>query len=96
MSDAVVIEVVRKTVTVDCAVEEAFRSSRRTRSAGGPSRRTRSTERTSARSSSSRTSAARSTRSRRPGDHGHWATVLEWEPPNRLVLAWNILSARVT
>jgi uncharacterized protein YndB with AHSA1/START domain len=25
------------------------------------------------------------------GEHGHWATVLEWEPPNRLVLAWNIL-----
>ena len=25
------------------------------------------------------------------GERGHWATVLEWEPPHRLVLAWNIL-----
>ncbi len=27
------------------------------------------------------------------GERGHWATVLEWDPPGRLVLAWNILNA---
>jgi uncharacterized protein YndB with AHSA1/START domain len=26
------------------------------------------------------------------GERGHWATVLEWDPPHRLVLAWNILN----
>lgn len=25
------------------------------------------------------------------GERLHWATVLEWEPPTRIVLAWNIL-----
>jgi uncharacterized protein YndB with AHSA1/START domain len=25
------------------------------------------------------------------GEKGHWATVISWDPPNRLVLAWNIL-----
>ena len=24
------------------------------------------------------------------GERGHWATVLEWDPPNRLVSAWEV------
>ena len=27
------------------------------------------------------------------GEKGHWATVTAWEPPGRLVLAWNVLQA---
>ena len=61
MSESLVIEVVRKTITVDCTVEEAFRvfTSEATSQA---SRATRSTGR-SARSCSSRAPAAASTRS---------------------------------
>ena len=27
------------------------------------------------------------------GERGHWATVLEWDPPYRLLLGWNIRKA---
>ena len=91
MSDAVVIEVVRKTVTVDCAVEEAFRIFTADAMSWWP------VESHSIHGADVREVVFEPDvggevyELAESGDHGHWATVLEWEPPNRLVLAWNIL-----
>ena len=92
MSDALVIEVVRKTVTVDCAVEEAFRIFTADAISWWP-----------VESHSIHQSVSEIVFEPREGGHvyevaasgekGHWATVLEWDPPSRLVLAWNILNA---
>jgi uncharacterized protein YndB with AHSA1/START domain len=91
MNDAAVIEVVHKTVTVDCAVEEAFRIFTTDATSWWP------VESHSIHGADVREvvfepdvggeiyEVAES------GERGHWATVLEWEPPSRLVLAWNIL-----
>ena len=92
MSDALVIEVVRKTVTVGCAVEEAFRIFTADALSWWPVE------------SHSIHQDVRGLvfephvggevyEVSASGEHGHWATVLEWEPPHRLVLAWNILNA---
>jgi uncharacterized protein YndB with AHSA1/START domain len=90
MSDALVIEVVRKVVTVDCAVEEAFRVFTtdalswwpvETHSIHGMVREIVFEPEAGGELYEVSTS----------GEKGHWATVLEWEPPTRLVLAWNIL-----
>jgi uncharacterized protein YndB with AHSA1/START domain len=92
MSDALVIEVVRKSVTVDCAVEEAFRIFTadalswwpvESHSIHGDIREIVFEPRVGG--DVYEVSAS--------GEQGHWATVLGWEPPHRLVLAWNILNA---
>jgi uncharacterized protein YndB with AHSA1/START domain len=90
MSDALVIEVVRKTVTVDCAVEEAFRIFTIDALSWWP-----------VESHSIHQSVSAIVFEQREGgevyevstagERGHWATVLEWDPPTRLVLEWNIL-----
>ena len=91
MSDAVVIEVVRKSVTVDCAVEEAFRIFTADATSWWP------VESHSIHGADVREVVFEPDvggevyELAESGDRGHWATVLEWEPPNRLVLAWNIL-----
>jgi uncharacterized protein YndB with AHSA1/START domain len=90
MSDALVMEVIRKTVTVDCAVEEAFRVFTADAISWWP------VETHSIHSSvdeivfEPRVGGAVYEVGTN-GERGHWATVLEWEPPRRLVLAWNIL-----
>jgi uncharacterized protein YndB with AHSA1/START domain len=90
MSDALVIEVVRKAVTVDCAVEEAFRVFTadalswwpvETHSINGAVREIVFEPGAGGKVYEVSTN----------GEKGHWATVLEWEPPSKLVLAWNIL-----
>jgi uncharacterized protein YndB with AHSA1/START domain len=90
MSDALVIEVVRKTVTVDCAVEEAFRVFTTDAMSWWP-----------VESHSIHGSVAEIVfepqvggevyEIAESGERGHWATVREWDPPHRLVLGWNIL-----
>jgi uncharacterized protein YndB with AHSA1/START domain len=90
MSDALVIEVVRKTVTVDCAVEEAFRVFTTDAMSWWP-----------VQSHSIHGSVAEIVfephvggevyEIAESGERGHWATVREWDPPHRLVLGWNIL-----
>ena len=90
MSDALVIEVVRKTVTVDCAVEEAFRVFTADAMSWWP---------VDSHSISGTVSeivfepheGGEVYEVSSSGEKGHWATVVDWEPPTRLVLAWNIL-----
>ena len=93
MTEALVIEAVRKIITVDCAVEEAFRVFTADAISWWPIA-THSIHEESVREivfepheggEVYELSAS--------GEKGHWATVLEWDPPNRLVLAWNILKA---
>jgi uncharacterized protein YndB with AHSA1/START domain len=89
MSDALVIEAVRKTVTVDCAVEDAFRVFTAEIGTWWP------TERHSIYESDLREIVFEAREGGElyevstSGKTGHWATVLAWEPPKRLVLAWN-------
>jgi uncharacterized protein YndB with AHSA1/START domain len=95
MNDAAVIEVVRKSVTVECAVEEAFRIYTAGASSWWPvdshslyGDRVKEVvfEEREGGEVYELTDA---------GEKGHWATVLAWEPPNRVVLAWEV-SAGVT
>ena len=90
MNDVAVIEVVRKSVTVDCAVEEAFRVFTADATSWWP-----------VGSHSLHGDRAKEVvfeereggevyELTESGEKGHWATVLTWEPPNRLVLAWEV------
>ena len=92
MSESLVIEVVRKTVTVDCAVEEAFRVFTADATSWWP------VESHSIHQSVSEIvfephEGGEVYEVAESGERGHWATVLEWDPPGRLVLAWNIRNA---
>ena len=92
MSDALVIEVVRKTVTVDCAVEEAFRIFTTDALSWWPVE-SHSIHATVEEIVFEPEVGGQVYEVSTAGEKGHWATVLEWEPPARLVLAWNILQA---
>jgi uncharacterized protein YndB with AHSA1/START domain len=91
MNKTLVIEAVRKTVTVDCAVEEAFRVFTAEAQSWWP------TESHSIHGEDVREIVFEEGEGGEvyeisgSGEKGHWATVVTWEPPNRLVLAWNIL-----
>ena len=91
MSDALVIEAVRKTVTVDCVVEEAFRIFTTDAITWWP------VESHSIRGAEVREIVFEEHEGGEvyeltaTGEKGHWATVVAWDPPSRLVVAWNIL-----
>jgi uncharacterized protein YndB with AHSA1/START domain len=90
MNDALVIEVVRKTVTVDCSVEEAFRVFTGDALSWWPVE-THSIHQHVSDIVFEPAVGGEVYEISESGERGHWATVLEWEPPSRLVLAWNIL-----
>jgi hypothetical protein len=91
MSESLVMEAVRKTVTVDCVVEEAFRVFTTDATSWWP-----------VDSHSIHGAAVKEVvfegreggevyELTADGEKGHWATVIAWDPPTRIVLAWNIL-----
>jgi uncharacterized protein YndB with AHSA1/START domain len=91
MSDSLVIEVIRKTVTVDCAVEEAFRIFTSDALSWWPVEGHSIAGKVSEivfepRVGGEVYEVAES------GERGHWADVVEWDPPHRLLLAWNVLN----
>jgi uncharacterized protein YndB with AHSA1/START domain len=90
MKDPVVIEVVRKTVTVDCSVEEAFRVFTADATSWWPVE-SHSIHRTVSEIVFESRAGGEVYEVSATGEKGYWASVLEWEPPSRLVLAWNIL-----
>jgi uncharacterized protein YndB with AHSA1/START domain len=92
MSDSLVIEVVRKIVTVDCAVEEAFRVFTADALSWWPVE-THSIHETVREIVFEAEVGGEVYEVSTDGEKGHWATVTAWEPPDRLVLAWNILQA---
>jgi uncharacterized protein YndB with AHSA1/START domain len=92
MSESLVIEVVRKTVTVDCAVEEAFRVFTSDAISWWPVE-SHSIHQTVSEIVFEPREGGEVYEVSESGERGHWATVLEWDPPARLVLAWNILNA---
>jgi uncharacterized protein YndB with AHSA1/START domain len=90
MNGTLVIEAVRKTVTVDCAVEEAFRVFTEDATSWWPAR-------THSIHGEAVTAVVFEGRVggevyevASSGDRAHWGTVLSWEPPGRLVLAWEV------
>jgi len=91
MSDSLVIEVVRKVVTVDCAVEEAFRVFTAEALSWWPVE-THSIHETVSEIVFEQEVGGEVYEVSTAGERGHWATVTAWEPPGRLVLAWNILN----
>jgi uncharacterized protein YndB with AHSA1/START domain len=91
MSDALVIEAIRKTVIVDCTVEEAFRVFTRDMLSWWPVE-SHSIHKTVSQIVFEPHVGGEVYELSKAGQKGHWADVLEWEPPSRLVLAWNILN----
>jgi len=93
MTEALVIEAVRKTVTVNCIVEEAFGIFTADAISWWPIE-THSIHEGSVRAIVFEEQVGGEVYEiSTGGEKGYWATVLEWDPPSRLVLAWNILRA---
>jgi hypothetical protein len=90
MNEALMLEAVRKTVTVDCSVEEAFRVFTADTRSWWP------TESHSIHGNAVRDVVFEEREGgavyevSETGEKGRWATVLAWDPPTRLVLAWEV------
>jgi hypothetical protein len=90
MSKVLLLEAVRKTVTVDCTVEEAFRIFTTEARSWWPVETHSINVEVDDVVFEPRVGGAVYEIGTN-GQRGHWATVLEWDPPGRLLLAWNIL-----
>lgn len=91
MSDALVIEAVRKTITVDCTVEEAFRVFTTDASSWWPVETHSIHGNDVSEIVFEQHEGGDVYEVSAGGEKGHWGTVIAWEPPGRLVLGWNIL-----
>lgn len=91
MNESLVIEAVRKSVTVDCVVEEAFRVFTAEAESWWPRADHSIYESEGREIVFEGHEGGEVYELSRHGEKGHWATVVSWEPPNRLVLAWNVL-----
>lgn len=91
MNRTLVIEAVRKTVTVDCAVEEAFRVFTAGAGSWWPAESHSIHGEAVGEIVFEERAGGEVYEISQTGEKGHWATVVSWEPPSRLVLAWNIL-----
>jgi uncharacterized protein YndB with AHSA1/START domain len=93
MSEALVIEAVRKSVTVDCTVEEAFRIFTADAHTWWPTATHSVHGDKVTRIVFEEREGGELYEVSESGEKGHWARVVTWDPPHRLVLAWNILEA---
>ena len=90
MNDAAVIEIVRRSVTVDCAAEEAFRVFTADASSWWPVASHSLYGDTVKEVVFEQREGGEVFELTETGEKGHWATVLAWEPPKRLLLAWEV------
>ena len=91
MNETLVIEAIRKTVTVDCSVEEAFRVFTAEADSWWPAE-THSIHGKDVKQVVFETHEGGEVFEESSGGaKARWATVASWDPPNGFVLAWNIL-----
>ena len=90
MNDALVIEVVRKAVTVDCSVEEAFRIFTADAMSWWPVENHSIHQQAVKEIVFEPRAGGEVYELSVDGERGHWATVSEWDPPSRLLLAWEV------
>jgi hypothetical protein len=91
MNGTLILEAVHKTVTVECAVEEAFRVFTAGVETWWPTDGHSIYGEKVKEVHFEQREGGEVYEVSDTGERGHWATVLTWEPPGRLVLAWNIL-----
>lgn len=89
MSEGLVIEAVHKTVFVDRSVEEAFRIFTEDAVSWWPVE-THSIHRTVTEIVFEGRVGGEVYEVSATGEKAHWARVLEWDPPHRLVLSWEV------